>query len=234
MNGPDTLKRENGAPRERLSRLSEAVLHISETLDLGTALHETVESAPALTGAHYGAFTTIDEAGRPRDFVTSGFSDMEHRRLMEWPDGPRLFEHVRELSGALRIADMSAFVRSLGFSSELVPSGAFQGTPMRCRGVQVGNFYLLEKEGGRVFAREDGEVLLLFASQAATAVANARTYRDEQRTRADLQALVDTSPVGVVVFDAGTGMPLSFNREAKRIVGRLRQPGGSPTTSDAG
>ena len=229
MNSPDTLKRENEALRERISTLSAAMLRISGSLDLDTALHEIVESARALTGARYGAITTIDEAGQPRDFVTSGFSAEEHRRLMEWSDGPRLFEHIRDISGALRIADIAAFVRSLGFSSELVPAGAwaFQGTPMRCRGVHVGNFYLLEKDGGEEFTREDEEVLLLFASQAATAIANARTYRDEQRARADLEALFETSPVGVVVFDAATGRMVSLNREAKRIVGRLRQPGRS-------
>ena len=93
-----------------------------------------------------------------------------------------------------------------------------------CRGVHVGNFFLAEKEGGREFTSEDEEVLVLFASQAATAIANARTHRDEQRARADLEALVDTSPVGVVVFDARTGRPVSFNREARRIVGGLRSP----------
>ena len=46
---------------------------------------------------------------------------------------------------------------------------------------------------------------MLFASQAAAAIANARSHRDEQRARADLEALVETSPVGVVVFDARTG-----------------------------
>ena len=39
-----------------------------------------------------------------------------------------------------------------------------------------------------------------------------------------LTALVDTSPVGVVVFDAGSGRPVSFNREARRIVGELSSP----------
>ena len=69
---------------------------------------------------------------------------------------------------------------------------------------------------------------MLFASQAATAIANARTHRAEQRARADLEALVETSPVGVVVFDARTGTPVSLNREAKRIVGGLRLPDRSP------
>ena len=93
--------------------------------------------------------------------------------------------------------------------------------------MHVGNFFLAEKEAGREFTSEDEEVLVLFASQAVTAIANARTHRAEQRARADLEALVDTSPVGVVVFDARTGHPVSLNREAKRIVGGLRGPGRS-------
>ena len=99
---------------------------------------------------------------------------------------------------------------------------------MRHRGVHVGNFYLVEKEGGEEFTGEDEELLLLFASQAATAIANARTYRDEQRARTDLEVLIDTSPIGVVVFHAKTGSPVSLNREAKRIVEGLRLPGHTP------
>ena len=67
----------------------------------------------------------------------------------------------------------------------------------------------------------------MFASQAAAAIANARTYRAEQRARADLEALIETSPVGVVVFDARTGNPVSLNREARRIVASLQVPGRS-------
>ena len=43
-----------------------------------------------------------------------------------------------------------------------------------------------------------------------------------------MEALVDTSPVGVVVFDGRTGRPVSLNREAKRIAESLRQPGQPP------
>ena len=48
------------------------------------------------------------------------------------------------------------------------------------------------------------------------------------RTRADLETLVETSPVGMVVFDARTGRPVSFNREAAHIVEALGRPGQPP------
>ena len=107
-------------------------------------------------------------------------------------------------------------------------SRTFQGTPMRHRGVHVGNFFLAEKEGAPAFTDEDEEILLLFASQAATAIANARAHRDERQARADLEALIETSPVGVVVFDARSGRPVSVNREAWRIVEGLRTAGRPP------
>ena len=99
---------------------------------------------------------------------------------------------------------------------------------MMHRGVRVGHFFLSQKEGGRPFTDADEEVLVLFASQAATAITNARAYRDEQRARADLESLVDTSPVGVVVFEARSGRPVLINREVKRIVSALSTPGHSP------
>ena len=228
MTDRDRTAAENAALRARISALSAASLRISASLDLETVLNEVVESARALTGARYGAIATIDEAGAAQDFVTSGFTAKEHRMLVEWPDGPRLFEYFRDLPGPLRLADVPAYVRSLGFSpDDRLPSKTFQGTPMRHRGVHVGNFYLVEKEGGEGFTDEDEEVLVLFGSQAATAIANARTYRDEQRARARLEALIETSPVGVVVFDAQTGDLVSLNREARRIVQGLCLPGQS-------
>ena len=216
---------ELAALRARISALCAASLRIGSSLDLETVLDEVAESARALTGARYAAIATIDETGIPVDFVTSGFTADQHRAMAEWSDGPRLFEHFRDLEGPLRIDDVPDHVRALGFSPDRLPWGTFQGTPMCHQGVHVGNFYLVEKEDGQAFTDQDEEVLVLFASHAAAAIANARTYRAERRARADLEALVDTSPVGVVVFDAATGELASLNPEARRLVDRLRTPG---------
>ncbi|MYI99805.1 MAG: response regulator [Gemmatimonadetes bacterium] len=224
----DKPAREIEALRERISMLSAACLRISASLDLETVLREIVDSARALIEARYGGIVTIDESGQPRDFNTSGFTDAEHRRMADWPDGPRFFEHLRDLTGVLRLPDARAYAQSLGFALNRQLSGTFLGMPMRHRGQHVGNFYLVEKEGGAEFSSEDEEILVLFASQAATAIANARTYQAEQRARADLEALVETSPVGVLVFEARTGRLMSINQEAKRIVEGVRMPGSPP------
>ena len=69
----------------------------------------------------------------------------------------------------------------------------------------------------------------MFASQAAVVIANARRYAEKHRAKADLEALVNTSPVGVLVFDAKTGDLVSLNQESRRIVRGLRAPGRSQT-----
>ena len=225
MNGPEDTRRELQAARERIAALGAAILRTSASLDLDTVLGEVVESARALTGARWGVIVTVDEANAPLDFVFSGFTPEEKQELFAWPDSARLFGHFRALQGPVRVDDLAAYVRALGIEPPPAFSRTFQGTPMRHRDAEVGSFFLADKMDGKAFTDDDEEVLTLFAAQAATAIANARTHRAEQRARADLEALIETSPVGVLVLDAGTGRAVSFNREARRIAESLRTPG---------
>ena len=224
---PDTPAPAPGRPTDetRLSALSKALLRISASLDLETVLREVVGGARVLTGASYGCIATVDDAGSPDAFVTSGLSEDEYRRVEQCPDGPKLFEQLRNLPGPFRIADFGALAQSFGASSGTLPSRACMSTQLRHLGARVGYFYLADKEGGLEFTDEDEEVLLLFATQAAAAIVNARTYRAEQRARAGLEALVETSPIGVVVLDPKTGQPVVFNREARRLLECLCTPG---------
>ena len=225
MDNPDELKREIKVLRESLSGLSSAILRISASLEETTVLQEVVDSARALTSARYGMITTLDDDGQVLDFITSGLTPEEHQQFVDCPDGPRLFEHFRDLASPLRISDLPTFTRSLGYPSDLLCAKTMQSMPVHHHGVYVGNFYLGEKESGAEFTSEDEEILALFASQAATAIANARIHREEQQMRANLETLIETSPVGIVVFDARTLKPVSFNQEATRIVEGLRSPG---------
>ena len=79
MNESDETAREAHVPGERDCALRAAIPRIGTSIDLDTVLNEVVESARALTGAAYGAIATVDEAGEPRYFVTSGFTPEQHR-----------------------------------------------------------------------------------------------------------------------------------------------------------
>ena len=225
MKSTEELLREIEALRERIAKLNAAILRVSATLDVDTVLNEIAAAARELTGARYAVIIAIDDAGQLEDYVMSGFSPEESRRMAEWPERVQVFEQLRRLEHPLRVANLQAYVRALDIPAEALAIRSFQGAPMRHRDVQVGNFFLGEKEGGREFTDQDEEVLVLFASQAATAIANARTHRTEQRARSDLAALVDTAPSGVAVVNARTGEPISVNREARRIVEGLLSAG---------
>ena len=223
MKEADEHRREITELRERLTRLSEASLRVSESLDPDTVLQEVMDSARALTGARFGGIMAFDESGQLLEFITSGMPPEEQQRMLDLPEGPALFEYFSSIQGSLRFGDVASQMRSLGFPD--LPIKTLLGAPMRHRGEHVGNLYVAEKEGGREFTREDEETLVMFASQATMVVVNARRHRDEQRARADLEALINTSPVGVLVFDAATGALASLNREARRIVNDLHTPG---------
>ncbi len=216
---------EDGRARDRASRLAAAILEISASLDVDTVVRRVVEEARILTGAQRGIIATIDGSGAPGEFFFSGYTDGEQRELLAWPHSLELFAHFRELPGPLREGDFAGYTRALGLEPLASFSMAFQGTPMRHRGINIGYFFLGGKAGGAAFTDADEEVLVLFAAQAAAAIANARAHRGERRARRDLEVLIETSPVGVVVFDAATGRMVSSNREARRIVESLRTPG---------
>ena len=228
MNRPDDPMREIAALRERLSRLSEASLHITEDLDLDAVLQGVLDGARSLTGARMGGVTILDDSGRLQDFITSGLTDEDHQRFVNLPGGLEFFAYLSGLPEPLRLADFSAHTTALGLPGigpPLGPVGSFLGAPIRLRGVRAGNLYLSDKEGGGEFTQDDEETLAMFASHAAMAIANARRHREEQRARAYLETLIETSPVGVVVFNAGTGVPVSLNREGRRLVDGLTNPG---------
>ena len=230
MEPADDQAREIAELRDRLSRLSQASLRINESLDFDTVLQGVLDSACSLTGARYGVITLLDESGQIEDFVTSGLTPEEHRRLTELPEGMMFFEYLSRITEPLRLSDFHSYTRALGLPEFRPPMAVspvltFLAAPIRHLGECVGAFYVGEKDVE--FTPEDEETLVMFASQAALVIANARRHRDEQRARADLETLIDTSPVGVLVFDAKTGRLTSINREARRIVSGLHMPDGS-------
>ena len=230
MNESDTPSPETEPPRDRLSRLSEASLRINETLEFDDVLQEVVESARTLTGARYGMMATLNQSGGAEHFFSSGTTAEEHRQLEETPGGILFFEHIRGISEPMRVSDFSSHFQSMGLTELRPPwpAGAFLAAPIRHQREDVGNIYLAREPDEPAFTREDEETLVLFASQAALVIANARRYRDEQRARVRLETLIDTSPVGVAVFHARTGAPISFNRETRRILGSVWNPDQSP------
>ena len=214
---------------ERLSRLSEASLRINESLDFETVLQNVLDSARDLTGARYGVIATRDEHGGLETVLTSGTSEEEHRQVVSLPGGTEIFAHFIARPDPLRVDSWAEYAATAGLNGFLpMTVRASMFAPIRHQGQSVGAIFLGHEGEERRFSREDEEVLVMFSAQAAMVIANARRYRDERRSKDDLETLINTSPIGVVVFDAPAGVPKSFNREAQRMVDSLRDADQSP------
>ena len=227
MTQSSDLERENRALRERLSRLSEASLRINESLEFDTVLQEVLDSARLLSGASYGVITLFNDSGAVAAFLASGLTPEEAEGMWAMADGPPFLEHLRSLAVPVRTANFTGYAHSIGLAdlSPLADAGAFMSAPIRHRAESLGVICLAKRKPDPEFSREDEATLVTFASQAARVIANARRYREEQHARSDLEALVNTAPIGVAVFDARSGDLESVNREAQRIVSTLQEPG---------
>ena len=229
MTNIDGRDLEIAALRDRLSRLSEASLRINDSLDFDRVLQGVLESARSLTGALYGVMVLLNDSLEIQDFLASGLSLEQAGQLWSVSDGLRFFEHIGGLSKPVRHGDFYGYARELNLPELKFPADVNSPlpvlfAPITYRGRPRGIIYLGDTDSGREFTPQDEETLVMFAAQAALVIANARYHRDEQRARADLEALVNTAPVGVVVFDARTGSPSYVNREMMRLISEIVSP----------
>ena len=141
-----------------VSRMVDACLRISASLDHTGILQEVIDSARSLAGARYGALVAFDEDGAIGEFFTSGMTGDERRRMGDLPRGLGLLGYLNEVREPLRLRDIGGHPRSVGFPEGHPQMRTFLGDA-------VGNIYLTEKEGGREFSKGDEDTLVLFASQ---------------------------------------------------------------------
>ncbi len=231
MEHTDTLNTELMALKERLSELGKASLRISDCDDLRTLLREVVTGACALAGAKIGVIATragsglMGGSGQMHDFVTHGLSPGEERKLLDLPHVSGLWEYLKEEGEPLRLKNLSSHFASLDLPGHTLMEGCFLGMSVRRQGAPAGCLYLFGKQDGHEFTREDEGIITLYVSMAGMAIANARKHHDDLQAKADLEALIETTPVGIVIFEARSGTMLSINKEARRIVGDLCTPG---------
>lgn len=214
---------------QRLSRLSDACLRINENLEFENVLEGVVENARQLTDARYGIIIVLDDAGGVQECLTAGMTPSETAQLWATPQGALFFDYFANLKAPMRLRDFHSHTRAVGLPRfdppwPTGPALTFMSAPLRHREQVVGCFFVGEKKGRKPFTAEDEDTFTMFASQAALVIANARQFRDEKRARADLEALIDTSPVGVVVISK-KGNVESYNREVERIMEVLRTSG---------
>lgn len=168
--------------------LLDAVMAISSDLDLHNVLSRIVEAATALTDARYGALGVIGQESYLVEFVTTGVSEEDRRRIGELPHGRGILGLLISDPRPIRLKDLADHPSSYGFPPNHPPMGSFLGVPVRIRGTVFGNLYLTEKSGGGEFTEIDEQLVVALAGVAGMLIENARAYGLSERRRVWLEA----------------------------------------------
>ena len=213
--------------RDRLTKLSQASIRITRNLDLDTVLQEVVDNARLLTGASHCSLVTFNGSDSVDKLVISGVPEEDLEQVNAWFRSSSSLYWLDLLTDPIRLSNLPGYLSPTGFPDTSMDLQTFMGMPIRHMDRRIGGIYLTEKEDGKEFTAEDEEIMVWFASQSAMAITNARRYAEEQQAKASLEALVDTSPVGVAVFDPKTMSYTQANQERKRISSRIWDSGRS-------
>jgi signal transduction histidine kinase len=171
-------------------RLIEAGMALASEVSLDAVLLRIVELAVDLTGARYGALGVLTPDARSiEEFITVGITAEERAALGDPPTGHGLLGALIREARPLRIPDIAADPRSVGFPPNHPPMTSLLGAPITGRGKVFGNIYLTDKQDADAFDDEDERVLVVLATQAAVAVENARLHAETERSGRELQRL---------------------------------------------
>lgn len=200
-----------------LRALTEAGVTLTSELSLDAVLQKVVDVARDLVKARYGALSVLDEAGNIEQFLTSGLSEADQRRIGTPPKRTGLLGVIINEGTTLRLEDLTKDPRSSGFPPNHPRMRSLLGVPIVWAGGVRGNLYLTEKDGG-AFTESDEEIVKLLATQAAVAVRNAELYGAEKQYTEEWRELFE---IGRDITAASTSLRSlldSVVRKARRLL----------------
>ncbi len=173
---------------ERLIALQQASLQLVGDMSLETLLERIANVACEQAQAQYAALGVQGIDGKLKQFITVGMSESEIRRIPHPPVGLGMLGALMDTEESIRIPDIHADPRSVGFPKNHPPMIPFLGVPIRLRDDQLGQIYLTNKIGNPEFTPDDEQIIQMLAAYAAVAIHNARLYdelkvRDQELTR---------------------------------------------------
>jgi signal transduction histidine kinase len=177
--------------RDRKDALLEAGLALASELSLPIVLQRIVDLAAEVTDARYGALGVIGGDDELVEFITAGITAKQRRAIGALPRGRGVLGHLIREPHPMRITNIADDPRSVGFPPNHPPMHSFLGAPVKALGSVFGNIYLADKRGAPEFTAEDEQSLIVLATQAGVAIANASLYEETRLRERWLNALRD-------------------------------------------
>lgn len=207
----------------RLSELHEASRKLLSLLAHSTLendlLQAGIEALCSLLEARYGAIGILDQGGELAQFVYTGISEEQARKIGHLPEGRGLLGVVINENTTLRLEDMSKHPSSAGFPKHHPPMRSLLAVPISHAGRVYGRIYMSDKLGIEPFSEDDELLALSFAHSLSLVLDNARELEEIRQAQKKLNFLAH--------FDVLTHLPnreLAVDRIKQAIVHARRHP----------
>ena len=168
--------------RDPRDMLLEAGLTLASELSLPIVLQRIVDLATQVADARFGALGVIGQDGLIAEFVTTGLSARQRQEIGAYPRGEGLLGYLIAHPEPVRVSNIADHPASVGFPAHHPKMTSFLGAPVVAMGKVFGNIYLTEKRNAKEFTAADQTALVVLATQAGVAIANASLY-EEMRLR---------------------------------------------------
>ncbi len=183
--------------RAQLEALNEATLAITAELSLERVLQQVVNLARDLANARYAALGVPDGQGGLEQFLYSGLTTREAQRIGHLPEGRGLLGALMHSPHPIRLRQIAADPRAVGFPPHHPVMTSFLGVPIISKNQLLGTLYLTDKIGAEEFSDDDERLIVMLAAHAAIAIENARLYQQTQR----LAVLEERERIGMDLHD---------------------------------
>ena len=199
------LPQANREAENRIRAIGNSTLAISAEFAVESVLQTIVDQARAVAGARYAALGIGTDPHRQfHPWVYSGMGADIAKRIGRYPRPVGMLGAAVAEGRPLRMPDLSADERSIGFPPGHPDMKSFLGMPIRYRGESIGHLYLTEKVDADEFTEDDVDAVEILAAQAAIAFEHAQLYERVEDERRRLNAVLVSSPLAILFIEKAT------------------------------
>lgn len=157
--------------------LHRATLSLFSDLSVDGVLQRVIHAARELSDASYAALGIPDGDGGLETFITLGLTEEEIQAIERHPQGEGLLGEMLRRGESIRLDEIQAHPKSIGFPEGHPHMQSFLGVPIAAYGRPIGQIYLTDKHNAPSFSDQDQRLIEMLAAHAAAAIENARLYQ---------------------------------------------------------
>jgi|GEM_PF-1256752 len=162
-------------------------VRMSRENDVKKLLQAFLKEAREITHSKYAAISTVDRAGKVKEFLTLGISEEIKKQIGRLPEGKGLLGHVHHKKETLRLEHMGAHPSSIGFPENHPPMDTLLATPILFQDRLLGMLYLSTKVDDSLYTKADERLITDMAAMVGVLIDSKETSNENQRTRTYLQ-----------------------------------------------